>query len=228
MSNAAPQSPAATPHEPPEPGSALDRFGSVTSQSKRALERYVALLFEWQRLHNLVAASTLPDVWTRHVADSLQLLGQAPSTYREWVDLGSGAGFPGLAIAIASLANTQRHFTLVEATGKKCAFLRAVVDATGANASVVNARIESHAKTMAGRADVISARALAPLPKLLGLALPYAHRDSVMLFPKGRDYRSELEAAAQSFDFDVVEYKSMTDSGGRVLAIRNLRPKVRR
>jgi 16S rRNA (guanine527-N7)-methyltransferase len=196
--------------------------------ARRDVERYVALLAEWQRVHNLVSHSALVEVWTRHVADSLQLLEHAPTMFREWIDLGSGAGFPGLVIAIANKASPERHVTLVESNAKKAAFLRAAIRATGANASVAMERIQSHAPKMAGRADVISARALAPLPELLALAAPYAHVGTVMLFLKGREYLREVEAASESFQFDVVDYASATDSGGRVLAIRNLSPKARR
>jgi 16S rRNA (guanine527-N7)-methyltransferase len=214
---------------PPEaPGKALEGFG-LSPETVVDLRRFVALLAEWQKAHNLVAPGTLAEVWTRHVADSLQLLAHTPD-FREWVDLGSGAGFPGLVVAIASKGQAgkdgaERHFTLVESNQKKAAFLRAAIRETGANASVAAERVEAHAPKMAGQADIVSARALAPLAKLLELAAPYLHRGSVMLFPKGQDYVQEVEAAAQSFDFDVVEYKSATDSGGRVLAIGNLRPK---
>jgi 16S rRNA (guanine527-N7)-methyltransferase len=192
--------------------------------TKRDLERFVALLRDWQRTHNLVAPSTLPEVWTRHVADSLQLLDYAPD-FREWVDLGSGAGFPGLVVAIASKSRPERHFTLVESNRKKAAFLRAAIRETGANASVAAERIEEHGPKFAGRADVVSARALAPLPKLLGLAAPYLNERSVLPFLKGQDYVQEIDAAAKAYDFDVVDYESATDSGGRVLVIRHLRPK---
>lgn len=226
MSNASPIRSAATRREAASPADALDRFGAVPENTKRDLERYVSLLGEWQRVHNLVSRSALDDVWTRHVADSLQLLGYAPD-FCEWVDLGSGAGFPGVVAAIANKDSSGRHFTLVESNAKKAAFLRTAIRETRANATVANERIETHALKMAGRADVISARALAPLSELLGLAAPYAHKDTVMLFPKGKEHVQERDAAAQSWSFDVVDFPSATDSGGRVLAIRNLSPKAR-
>ena len=226
MSSADPIRSAATRREAPSPADALDRFGVVASRTKVDLELYVGLLTEWQRVHNLVSRAALDDVWVRHVADSFQLLNHAPD-FREWVDLGSGAGFPGLVIAIANKDSSERHFSLVESNAKKAAFLRAAIRETGANATVIAERIEVHAQKMAGRADVISARALAPLPALLGLAAPYAHAESVMLFLKGREYVQELDAVSQSWAFDVVDYASATDSGGRVLAIRNLSQKAR-
>jgi 16S rRNA (guanine527-N7)-methyltransferase len=218
---------AATWREVGSPADVLDRFGSVPDRTKRDLERYVALLGEWQRVHNLVSRSALDDLWTRHVADSLQLLYHV-AQFREWVDLGSGAGFPGLVVAIASKHSPDQHFTLVESTAKKAAFLRAAIRETGVNASVANERIESHAQKISGRADVVSARALAPLSELLGLAAPYANKDTVMLFLKGKEHVQERNAAAQSWSFDVVDSQSATDSGGRVLAICNVSPKARR
>jgi 16S rRNA (guanine527-N7)-methyltransferase len=225
MSNAGPIQLAATRHD--AGADPLDRFGFVTPATKHDLERFVRLLAEWQRAHNLVAPSTLNDAWTRHVADSVQLLDHAPD-WREWVDIGSGAGFPGIVVAIASKEQPERHVTLVESNSKKAAFLRACIREAGVNATVAAERIESHAEKFGRRADVVSARALAPLPKLLGLAAPYAHERTLMLFLKGREYVHELEAASQSFDFDVVDSKSATDSDGRVLAIRNVRAKEKR
>lgn len=216
--------PAAAPHDA-APGSAL--LAGMGEGTRLDFERFVDLLTNWQRTHNLVAQSTVADVWNRHIADSLQLLAHAPSDWREWVDLGSGAGFPGLVAAIASKDRPERRVTLVESNGKKAAFLRAAIRETGANANVAAMRIEAHAHDMAGQADVVSARALSPLPALIGLARPYAKKDGVMLFLKGEDAARELEAASQRWRFDVIRSPSATDSRGCVLAIRNVDPKVR-
>ena len=225
----------------------------IDARTREDLERFIGLLRNWQRTHNLIAPSTLDQIWTRHVADSLQLLTHAPPAWREWVDLGSGAGFPGLVVAIAvkgegkgdllsrlsrkrqghapPLAGRKapdQHVTLVESNQKKAAFLRAALRETKANASVAAERIEDHALKMAGGADVVSARALAPLPALCRLAYPYLHAESVMLLLKGQDFVHELNLASKAWHFDVVESPSGTDPGGRILAIRNLRPKVQR
>lgn len=228
MSNAGLPPLAATQHDIEEAARALDRFGFVTDAIRDDLERFVRLLAEWRRVHNLVGASTLAHVWTRHVADSLQLMEHAPAGWREWVDLGSGAGFPGLVVAIASKACAERHVTLVESTAKKSAFLRAAIRETGVNASVAAERIESHAKGFGRRADIVSARALAPLPALVALSEAYAHEGTLMLFPKGKEHVQEIEAASHRWSFDVIDFKSVTDSNGRILAIRNLREKGRR
>ena len=153
-----------------------------------------------------MARSTLDEVWTRHVADSLQLLEHAPAGFREWVDLGSGAGFPGLVVAIACKGEPARHFTLVESNGKKAAFLRTAIRETGAHASVAAERIETHAGRMRGQADIVSARALAPLAELLKLGAPYLAEEGVMLLLKGQDAVQEIDAASQSFAFDVVDF----------------------
>jgi 16S rRNA (guanine527-N7)-methyltransferase len=226
MSNADPIPAAAARREAPT-ADALARLPFITSAIRRDLENLVTLLHAWQRTHNLVGASTLDNVWTRHIADSLQLLEHA-GEFREWVDLGSGAGFPGLPIAIACKTRPERQFTLVESNAKKAAFLRAAIRETATNASVAAERIEAHAKRMKGKADVVSARALASLPTLFGLAHPYVHKDSVVLLLKGQDFVQEIAAASKSWDFDVVDSPSATDPGGRVLAISRLRPKVSR
>jgi 16S rRNA (guanine527-N7)-methyltransferase len=189
------------------------------------LQRFVALLSQWQRAHNLVSRGSLDGIWERHVADSLQLLEYAPD-FCEWVDLGSGAGFPGLVVAIAAKSRAHAHFTLVESNQKKVAFLRAAIRDSGAHVDVVAERIETHGRKMAGRADVVSARALAPLPVLCGLAAPYLHERSVFLLLKGQDFVHEIETASISWSFDVATHASATDPAGRVVAVRNLRPKV--
>lgn len=223
MSNASPSPPVAAPLNGVGAAAALDRFGFVTGQAKDDLACFVALLHAWQRAHNLVSRSTLEHVWTRHVADSLQLVCHAPD-FRHWVDLGSGAGFPGLVVAIACKAWPERRFTLVEASRKKAAFLRAAIRDTGANAVVVAERIEAHGG-MAEAADIVSARALAPLETLLRLGAPYLADHGTMLLLKGQDFVQEIESASKSWEFDVVDSPSATDAGGRVLAIQHLRPK---
>lgn len=206
----------------PDYPDALDRFGFVTESIRADLDKFVALLREWQRAHNLVSRSALDELWTRHVADSLQLIPHAPK-FREWLDLGSGAGFPGLVVAIASKADACRRFTLVESNLKKAAFLRAAIRTTGVNAVVAAERAEKHGCQMAGQADVVSARALAPMGVLLGLAAPYLHADSLILLLKGQDFVHEHEAASKSWSYDMLAFPSATDQGGRILAIRNLR-----
>ena len=223
MSNADPDLSVEAPREGADAAAALEPFGFVTARAKADLARFVVLLRQWQRTHNLVSRSTLDAIWTRHVADSLQLVRHAPAI-RRWVDLGSGAGFPGLVVAIACRDRPEGHFTLVEANRKKAAFLRAAVRETGARAAVVSERIEAFTRH-AEAADVISARALAPLPDLLPLAAPLLAPEGVLLLLKGQDFVQELEVASKSWDFDVLDSASVTDAGGRVLTMQNLRRK---
>ena len=217
----------AMPPDQPAPQISLDRFGSGSTELHSDLNRFVTILGRWQRTHNLVASSAMMELWDRHILDSLQLLAHAPD-FREWVDLGSGAGFPGLVVALACKSKADRHVTLVESTQKKAAFLRAAIRETGVNATVAAERIEQHGPRMRGKADVVSARALAPLPRLCTLAAPYLHQGSVMLLLKGQDFVQEIAEASKAWDFDVIDSPSATDPGGRVLAIRGLSPKVPR
>ena len=135
---------------------------------------------------NLIASSTIPIVWTRHIADSLQLLALAPKA-RIWADLGSGAGFPGLVLACALAEGEGARVHLVESNGKKAAFLREAVRVTGAPAQVHAVRVGDFVENSPEPIDVVTARALAPLPEFLAMAYPLLKRGSVGLFPKGQD-----------------------------------------
>ncbi len=203
------------------PARALAPFSFVTPAVRTDLEGFVALLGEWQWTHNLVSRSAMGEIWSRHVADSLQLLLHAP-TARRWVDLGTGGGFPGLVVAIALKENRETRFTLVESNGKKAAFLRAAIRATGANAEVAAERIEEHGARMAGQADVVSARALAPLKNLCALAAPYLHQGGALLLLKGQDFVSEHREALTIYDYSCERFPSLTDPEGSVVAIRDL------
>ncbi|HEX2256349.1 MAG TPA: 16S rRNA (guanine(527)-N(7))-methyltransferase RsmG [Afifellaceae bacterium] len=187
------------------------------------LRAFVDLLRRWQKAHNLVSARTLDEVWIRHIMDSLQLVPYAPPAGR-WIDLGSGAGFPGLVAAIALVGRPTR-FTLVESNGKKCAFLRAAGRETGTAAEIACMRIEDFARTHSEPPDVISARALAPFPRLCALAAPLMGPRTTLLLLKGREFAAEEKEAAQSWDYDLLVSPSRTDSSGQIVAVRNLKPK---
>ena len=145
---------------------------------------------------NLIASSTIPHIWTRHVADSLQLLALAPQALR-WADLGSGAGFPGMVIACALVETRGAHVHLIESIGKKAAFLRDAVRETGVPATVHRGRIEDIAPQLAGKIDVATARALAPLNELLTMINPFLERGAQALLLKGQDIDVELTQAAK-------------------------------
>ncbi len=148
---------------------------------------------EWQQTRNLIAASTIPNIWTRHIADSLQLLDLAADA-KIWVDLGSGGGFPGLVLACALADRAGAKVHLVESTAKKCAFLQAAADDLRLPAAIHCERVENFTRAFPSKPDVVTARALAPLPKLLDLAFPLLKRGAKGLFLKGQDVVSELTA----------------------------------
>jgi 16S rRNA (guanine527-N7)-methyltransferase len=195
----------------------------VPAETAARLDSFVAVLLDWQQRMNLVAASTVPQLWTRHVADSLQLVRLAPEA-RTWVDLGSGAGFPGLVLACALAERGTVH--LVESSGKKCAFLRAAARAAGVAAEVHCERIERFTDRFREPVDVVTARALAPLFHLFALAAPLLKTGAVGLFPKGQDVDAELTEASKSWNMVVEIEPSVTAAEGRIVVVRRLAPRT--
>jgi 16S rRNA (guanine527-N7)-methyltransferase len=205
-------------------------FREVFAVSRETLDRlatYEALLKTWQRTINLVAPSTLDDVWHRHFADSAQLVPLAPADAKIWVDVGSGAGFPGLVVAIMLAEKGECRVSLVESDSRKAAFLGEVARKTGVAVEIVAQRIEKIAtQDKFGPIDVLSARALAPLDKLLGLVAPMFSATTTALLLKGRDALLEIEEAQKCWSFDFALSPSLTDAEGRIAAIRNLQVKT--
>jgi 16S rRNA (guanine527-N7)-methyltransferase len=196
------------------------RAFSVSHETMERLELYERLLQQWQKAVNLVSPTTLPQVWRRHFADSAQLIALAPKA-KTWVDLGSGGGFPGLAIAIALANQKECCVHLIESNSRKCAFLSEVARRTGASARVHAMRIADAAESGAiPAADVVTARALAPLDALLDLALPFLGSASVGLFLKGREAEVEIAGARERWAFDLTTHASVSDAEGRILEIR--------
>jgi 16S rRNA (guanine527-N7)-methyltransferase len=193
----------------------------VSRETLRRLDDFVEILLAWQPKVNLIAATTLPKLWTRHIADSLQLLALVPEA-RCWVDLGSGAGFPGLVLACAMTEVEGARVHLVESNGKKAAFLRAAVRATGTAALVHHARIEDFAVAFDAAPDVVTARAVAPLDALLPLAYPLLKKGGCGLFPKGQDVEAELTEAAKYWNIVASLMPSRTSPQGRIVVVRNL------
>jgi 16S rRNA (guanine527-N7)-methyltransferase len=196
----------------------------VSRETEARLDRLATVLLDWQRTTNLIAPSTVPKLWTRHIADSLQLLALAPQA-RSWIDLGAGGGFPGLAIACALPAGGIVH--LVESQGKKCAFLREAARLTGAPARVHCERIEAFVEKFSDRADVVTARALAPLATLCGYVYPLLKTGAQALFLKGQDVGSELTEATKYWSIEAELVPSRTDPAGRIVIIRALAPAMR-
>jgi 16S rRNA (guanine527-N7)-methyltransferase len=195
----------------------------VSRETLARLDRFVELLIAWQAHTNLIARSTVPTLWTRHIADSLQLVGLAPSA-RVWADLGSGGGFPGLVIAcgLAETEGAQVH--LVESIGKKATFLREAVRLTGAPAAVHAQRVEDFVDKVPESLDVVTARALAPLPELLTMAYPLLKTGALGLFPKGQDVAVELTEAAKYWKIQSSLIQSRTDSKGQIVIVRGIEP----
>jgi 16S rRNA (guanine527-N7)-methyltransferase len=184
------------------------------------LEAFEALARRWTDKINLVAPSTVPDLWTRHVADSAQLWPQAPPGAQTWADLGSGGGFPGIVIAILAADIGAPRITLIESDQRKCAFLRTVLRELSIKATILDQRAEAAPPQAA---DVVSARALAPLPTLLPLVARHLAPGGTALLPKGRDHAAELDAArAAGWSFTAEALPSATDRSARVLRLRDL------
>jgi 16S rRNA (guanine527-N7)-methyltransferase len=195
----------------------------VSRETLVRLDAFVATLLTWQRRINLIASASVPAVWTRHVADSLQLLALAPSA-RIWLDLGSGGGFPGLALACALAETPGARVHLVESNGKRAAFLREAIRVTGAPAIVHQARIEQMGTKLDAHVDVVTARALAPLNELLVLAAPWTKKGAQALFLKGQDVGAELTEATRYWNIDAVLIRSKTDPQARIVSISRAEP----
>jgi 16S rRNA (guanine527-N7)-methyltransferase len=197
-----------------------EAFREATGVSPETLSRfetYRQLLVRWNRRVNLVGAASLDDPWRRHFYDSAQLFPLIPETCARLVDLGAGAGFPGLVLAIMGVRGVE----LIEANGRKCAFLREVARATATQVTVIQGRIGN---TDAKPADVVTARACAPLGKLLGYVDRFLSPGGTALLLKGARVEEELTQAGKSWTMDVNRRPSLSDPAGSVLEITNLRP----
>ncbi|KZY37914.1 16S rRNA (guanine(527)-N(7))-methyltransferase RsmG [Roseovarius sp. HI0049] len=194
--------------------------GKLLDVSRETMERltiYADLLTKWNPRINLVAKSTLGDLWRRHFVDSAQVYNLAIHPVRHWVDMGSGGGFPGLVIAILAIErDSPTRVTLVESDVRKCSFLRTVIRETDAPATVVNDRVEAISPLSC---DVLSARALAKLTTLLIYVERHLHPSGVALFPKGETWKKEIVEAEQTWKFDHQVAKSQTEEGPVILSI---------
>ncbi|MBY0272210.1 MAG: 16S rRNA (guanine(527)-N(7))-methyltransferase RsmG [Alphaproteobacteria bacterium] len=188
---------------------------NVSRETFEKLKVYQQTLETWQKKLNLISSSTLPHIWERHFEDSLQLLPYLPLFRSNLVDLGSGAGFPGLVLAI-----TRPDFlnvTLIESDLKKCVFLENVSRETNTPVTILNERIEALKKPL--KFNIIVARGLAPLSLLIDYAVPLMDINCVCLFLKGKEYENEIENSRKKWDFNLELFPSLTDSRGRILKI---------
>jgi 16S rRNA (guanine527-N7)-methyltransferase len=197
----------------------------VSRETAARLDRFVQLLLAWQETTQLIASSTVGQIWTRHIADSLQILDVAPDA-RRWVDLGSGGGFPGLVLACALAGKPGAAVHLVESNTKKAAFLREAARLTAVPARVYADRIETFVQDFADHADVVTARAVTPLKLLLDQSCGLLKTGTLGVFPKGQDVEAELTHASKYWNMAATLLPSRTDPKGRIVLIRALERRV--
>jgi 16S rRNA (guanine527-N7)-methyltransferase len=211
------------PKAPPDPlandSRAALRLVPVSRETEERLAAFVDLLDRWRKKTNLIAGSTFPTVWTRHIADSAQLLALAPEA-RRWLDMGSGAGFPGLVIAIQLAGVPGAVVHCIESDQRKCAFLREAARATEAPAIIHPERVEAIDPETLGPVDAVTARAFAPLPLALKLARPWMERGAIAVFPRGESARDQIEALPEAWAYAIEPLPSAVDPKAKILRIR--------
>jgi 16S rRNA (guanine527-N7)-methyltransferase len=193
----------------------------VSREALTRLEAYVDLLLQWQAVTNLVAPSTLPNLWTRHIADSLQLLDLVPDA-KTFADLGSGGGFPGVVLACALAERPGARIDLVERNTKKAAFLREALRITGGAGEVHHRDIVDYVDSRTTPVDCVTARALAPLHQLLSFAEPLVRNGAKALFLKGQDIEIELTEATKYWIFNDMLHPSRTGGDGCVVEVTEI------
>ncbi|MDG1377120.1 MAG: 16S rRNA (guanine(527)-N(7))-methyltransferase RsmG [Yoonia sp.] len=192
----------------------------VSRETMERLERFAALTRKWNPSINLVAKSTIPDLWDRHIVDSVQLYPLAPARPRHWLDIGSGGGFPGIIMAaISAEKSPETRFTFIESDQRKSTFLRTAARELGLRVNVIASRIE---ETEPQSADVVSARALSALTDLLPLISLHLAPDGTAILPKGKTHQQEIDVAKEVWSFDVASHQSMTDEQARILVVKGI------
>jgi 16S rRNA (guanine527-N7)-methyltransferase len=198
---------------------AASRLVPVSRETEDRLAIFVELLDRWRQKTNLISNSTFATVWTRHIADSAQLSALAPDAKR-WVDMGSGAGFPGLVIAIQLAGVPGALVHCIESDGRKCAFLREAVRATGAAAAIHPQRVEAIEPKSLGTVDAVTARAFAPLPLTLELARPWMGRGAIAVFPRGESAKDQIAALPEAWAYAIETLQSVVNPKAAILRIR--------
>ena len=192
----------------------------VSRETIVLLQRLGLLVEKWNKSINLIYKKTVPEIWNRHILDSAQIFYANKKSFKKWLDMGSGAGFPGLVVAIlAQDKNIGGETVLVESDKRKCVFLSTVKRELNLNLSIINNRIES---CDSQQADVISARALADLPSLLDLSFDHLSDNTTLIFSKGKSWKEELVAAEKTWNFSWEAVTSITDAKSVVLKIGEL------
>jgi len=199
---------------------------SVSHETFLNLQTYLSLLMEWQKRFNLVSQSSLEEAWNRHFMDSVQLLKFVPENAKSLVDFGSGAGFPGMVLAIIFKEKTPYlKTTLVESIKKKTMYLKEVAEKTQTDVEILNKRIEEIKNR---KYDVITSRAMTSLEKLLSYAKPFCKKETVCIFPKGKNYAEELAEAHKKWQFECRIEASEQSSEGKILIISNIKKKEKK
>jgi 16S rRNA (guanine527-N7)-methyltransferase len=202
---------------------AASRLCPVSRETLERLDAYVALLRKWRGTVNLISTNSFAQVWTRHIADSAQLLAFAPKA-RVWVDMGSGAGFPGLVIAIQLVGLAGARVHLIESDQRKCAFLREAARLTGAPAEIHNARIENADALVTDSVDAVTARALAPLPQLLAFARIWLDQGAIGVFPRGKTAALQTEDYSTFPNYTIEFPRSRIDHASKIAVARRREP----
>jgi 16S rRNA (guanine527-N7)-methyltransferase len=217
------------PRRPTDPSAERERalaMFNVSRETITRLDQFIALLLAWQHKTNLISSSTIPSLWSRHVADSLQLLQLVPMSPRGnspvWLDLGSGGGFPGIVIAcwLADIPGACVH--LVESNMRKAAFLREAIRRLSAPGIVHATRIETLDPELGGAVNYVTARALAPLADLLEMIAPFLKKGAKALLPKGQDLDNELTEATKHWKIEADQVPSRISQSGRILIVHTL------
>lgn len=195
------------------------RLVPVSRETEDRLAAFVDLLDRWRKTINLIADSTFASVWTRHIADSAELIALAPEA-KQWVDMGSGAGFPGLVIAIQLAGVPGAVVHCIESDQRKCAFLREAARTTGAAATIHPRRVEDIEPKSLGAVDAVTARAFAPLPLTLKLARPWMERGAVAVFPRGESAKDQIAALPEAWAYAIEALPSVVNPKAAILRIR--------
>jgi len=195
------------------------RLVPVSRETEDRLAAFVDLIARWRKTTNLISESTFAAVWTRHIADCAQLIALAPAAKR-WIDMGSGAGFPGLVIAIQLTGVPDAAVHCIESDQRKCAFLREAVRATGAVATIRPERVEAIEPSSLEAVDAVTARAFAPLSPTLKLARPWMERGAVGVFPRGESAKEQLAALSQASAYEIEALRSVVDTKATILRVR--------
>ena len=197
-----------------------DLLKNVSRETFSLLERLAALVEKWNKSINLISKSTVPNLWERHILDSVQIYHATQVNFKRWLDIGSGAGFPGLVLAIlAKEKNIAGEIILVESDKRKCSFLHTARRDLNLNLTIINNRLED---CDVQKADIISARALADLATLFELSFKHMSRKTTFIFPKGKSWQEELFVAEKTWNFSWEAVNSITDSQAVVLKIGEL------